>query len=440
MTIVRPALRLLPALLAALCLGMPAGAEDDGWRPLFNGEDLFGWERVNCPPETFTVRDGMIICSGEPYGLLRTDRMYENFVLELEWRHMEPQGNSGLFIWSNPLPAVGQPFSRAIEVQILDGRNTENYTSHGDIFGIHGATMEPRHPHPNGWMRSLPSEWRSNPSPEWNHYRVTCNDGAIALEVNGEEVNGATNAHFRKGYIILESEGAETHFRNLRIRELPSTGAGPDETAPEAEPFEVLYSGLDLRGWTHGAGDEDGWEVADWRLLASGGEDELELWTEREFEDFALICDWRFASSGESAARPVILPNGEYAASEDGPEEQEVMDAGRGGLYLRGSADAAIDMWCWPIGSGGIRAYAGDEAQPAEVREALTPRANADNTPGQWNRFELTMRGGELTVVLNGETVIEDADVPGVPSSGPIGLWRAEGGMEFANIFVMELD
>jgi hypothetical protein len=136
----------LPTLLAALCLGLPASViraeeNDDDWVPLFNGQDLSGWVQVNCAPETFTVRDEMIICTGEPMGILRTDRMYENFILELEWRHMEPRGNSGLFVWSNPLPAVGRPFSRAIEIQILDGRNSENYTSHGDIFGIQGATM-----------------------------------------------------------------------------------------------------------------------------------------------------------------------------------------------------------------------------------------------------------------------------------------------------------
>jgi hypothetical protein len=36
--------------------------------------------------------------------------------------------------WADPLPARGQPFLRAIEVQVLDGRETPFYTSHGDIF------------------------------------------------------------------------------------------------------------------------------------------------------------------------------------------------------------------------------------------------------------------------------------------------------------------
>ena len=95
---------------------------DDGFRPLFNGKDLTGWVPVNVAPETFTVRDGMIVSTGKPTGVMRTDRQYENFVIELEWRHLQPGGNAGLFVWSDALPAVGVPFTRSFEVQILDGQ------------------------------------------------------------------------------------------------------------------------------------------------------------------------------------------------------------------------------------------------------------------------------------------------------------------------------
>src|SRR6516225_2692544 len=205
------------AALAALALtGSGSLRADDGFRPLFNGRDLAGWVPVNVAPETFRVRDGMIVSTGKPTGVLRTDRPYENFVLELEWRHMQPGGNAGLFVWSDALPAVGVPFTRSFEVQILDGHDGPNYTSHGDVFGIWGATMTPDRPHPAGWMRSLPIEKRARPSPEWNHYQVSCQDGVLKLAVNGKEVSGASHCVPRKGYICLESEGSECHFRNIR--------------------------------------------------------------------------------------------------------------------------------------------------------------------------------------------------------------------------------
>src|SRR5215468_1672538 len=72
------------------------------FHPLFNGLNLAGWSVVNGAPSTWTVKDGQLVCSGKPIGVLRSDRMYENFVLELDWQHAKAGGNSGLFVWSDP--------------------------------------------------------------------------------------------------------------------------------------------------------------------------------------------------------------------------------------------------------------------------------------------------------------------------------------------------
>src|SRR4051794_32160986 len=74
---------------------------------LFNGKDLSGWVNVNCAPDTWQVRDGMIICSGKPRGFLRTAEMYQNYRLELEWRHLKSKGNSGVMVYADALPQVG---------------------------------------------------------------------------------------------------------------------------------------------------------------------------------------------------------------------------------------------------------------------------------------------------------------------------------------------
>src|SRR6187401_1870368 len=159
---------LLVLLMAA---AFPALAADEaGFVPLFNGRDLTGWVNANCAPETWSVRDGVIHCTGRPTGALRTTRQYEKFILEAEWRHLSDGGNSGIFIWGTPIAAPGVPFLRGIEVQVLDhgydakGKN-EWYTTHGDIFPIHGATMKPLGR--SKGQRAFPSEERSKPSPEW---------------------------------------------------------------------------------------------------------------------------------------------------------------------------------------------------------------------------------------------------------------------------------
>src|SRR5688500_19377177 len=80
-----------------------AFAADEEFTPLFNGKDLSNWVNVNCAPGTWSVQDGIIHCTGIPTGLLRTDRMYENYILELEWKHMKKGGNAGLFVHSNAI-------------------------------------------------------------------------------------------------------------------------------------------------------------------------------------------------------------------------------------------------------------------------------------------------------------------------------------------------
>src|SRR5262249_11224563 len=105
-------------LFALLCWPRAIPAGDDGFVPMFNGKDLTRWVNVNCAPETFCVKAGMIITTGKPTGFLRTTRQYENFILEFEWFHVNTKavGNSGLFVWGDPLPAQGTGYTRGIEV------------------------------------------------------------------------------------------------------------------------------------------------------------------------------------------------------------------------------------------------------------------------------------------------------------------------------------
>ena len=248
----------LTATLLALAAG-PAWPRTTAFVPLFNGKDLTGWVNVNCAPETFTVKDGMIVTTGMPTGVLRTEKQYENFILELEWKHIASRGgNAGLFVWGDPLPAP----RHAVHARHRGAgprrpaKTDGDYTSHGDIFSIQGATLKPDRPHPNGWERCLPSEHRCKPAGEWNHYRVECNDGVIKLAVNGKDVSGGSECNPRKGYICLESEGSECHFRNIKIKELPSTNPKPEEIADVAQGFVPLYTGLDLRGWKQDAGPQ----------------------------------------------------------------------------------------------------------------------------------------------------------------------------------------
>jgi hypothetical protein len=414
---------------------------EPGFVPLFNATDFSGWRLVNTGWGTWQARDGMIVCTGKPIGLLRTDRMYENFVLEMEWKHLDPKGNAGLFVWSDALPAVGAPFSRSVEVQVMVGAEGEWFTSDGDIFPIWGAAMTPENPRPTGGDRAFPTENRMKPHGEWNHYRVECNNGEISLAVNGKVVTRGRNASPRKGYIVLESEGTEIHFRNLKIKELPASSPGiePRHVASADEGFVPLYNGVDFEGWEFGPEHEGHWKAADWKIGFDG--EGSDLWTTGSYKDFVLIADWRWTGQPKETERPLILTSGEQAKNPDGtPKTVKVMDAGDSGIYLRGSSKSQVNIWCWPVGSGEVYGYRTDAAMPAEVRAGVTPKLVADNPIGKWNRFVITMKGERLTVVLNGKTVIENASLPGVASDGPIALQMHHAPIEFANLLIKELE
>jgi hypothetical protein len=360
-----------------------ASAQEPKFTPLFNGRDLAGWFNINCAPGTWSVKDGMIHTTGAPICELRTERMYENFILELEWQHLKPQGNAGVFVWADALPARGEPFLRAIEVQVLDGRNTENYTSHGDVFAIHGAKMTPDRPHPNGWPRSLPKERRAKPAGQWNTYRITARDGKITLAVNGADVSGGYDISPRKGYIALESEGSPALFRNLRIAELPSSGAlAPEHVASTDDGFRALYNGLDLTGWRATGG---GWTPKDWTLVysASAGRGGSGLVSADDYGDFSLIVDWRIPKEAAS-----------QAAAANGSAAKEAVRL------------AVI---------------------PTTLTTEILPA-------GEWNRSVYTVRGKQLTVTLNGKTVVESTGHEN-PPRGRIVLQPA-GDIEIANVFV----
>ena len=208
------------------------------WRSLFNGKDLSGWVDVNTSKDTWYVKDGMLICRGKPIGVMRSDRQYENFILHIEWRHMEAGGNSGVFVWSNAVPGRNR-LPLGMEVQMLEldwvniharnGKKPPIAYVHGELFGAGGLKATPDNPRGS---RSKSIENRCRPRGEWNYYDVVCVDGTVKLSVNGKFVNSIRNSSIRKGYICLESEGAEIHFRNIKIMELPPGVTTAEQTAP----------------------------------------------------------------------------------------------------------------------------------------------------------------------------------------------------------------
>ena len=232
---------MLLRFLLFISLYIPLQAEETQipqWKDLFNGKDLTGWVDVNTSDKTWSVKDGILICSGKPIGVMRSEKQYENFILHIEWKHMKAGGNSGVFAWCDAIPGKNR-LPKGMEIQMLDlewvtlrtknGKGPHKGYVSGELFGAGGLKAIPDNPRGS---RSMSYEFRCKGKGEWNTYVVVCVDGTIKLSINGKFVNGMRESSVRKGYLCLESEGSEIHFRNIKIMELQSGRATAKQTAP----------------------------------------------------------------------------------------------------------------------------------------------------------------------------------------------------------------
>ncbi len=231
-----PRLFLLGVLASSLAFADPANPVIDdtqpGWRAL--AQDDF--TKVNSDDDTWTWKDGVLMCTGQPVSVMRTKKSLRNFELVVEWMHEKPAGNSGVFVWTTPesiekLAAAGKPgLPQGIEVQVLDhaftdqmkaaGKDTDWFTTNGDVFPV-GVKMKPFPPLSPNASRSFPRKHLAKGHGEWNQFYIRAINGEVRLWVNGEEVSGGTACDPASGYLCLESEGSPIQFRKLRIRELP---------------------------------------------------------------------------------------------------------------------------------------------------------------------------------------------------------------------------
>ncbi len=218
--------------------------------------------------------------------------------------------------------------------------------------------------------------------------------------------------------------------------------------------FTSLFNGKDLTGWKIPEGDNGHWKVVDGAIdydSASEAKGDRNLWTQKEYGDFILKLDWRIKRTSGLYDVPIVLQDGSTLTDANGKRITIKMPNADSGIYLRGVPQAQVNIWCWPVGSGEVYSYRNSNKYPQAIRAGVTPRINADNPVGQWNSYIIIMVQDRLTVILNNKMVLENAQLPGVPERGPIGLQHHGGPrkdgtlspasslMQFRNIWIKEL-
>jgi hypothetical protein len=213
------------AALFVLGLGLlPVGdsvADEAATVKLFNGKDLTGWKRFldpkakdANPDNVWTVKDGVITCAGKPAGYIITEKEYENYVLKFQWRWGASPGNSGVFVH-----VVGEDkiWPKGVEGQLMASRAGDFWLVGDFKLKVDQKRQDAKTPRHYFRVKVNEKDEIEKPVGEWNQYVVTCKGDTVKLEINGHVVNEGTEAELTKGKILLQSEGAEIHFRNIEL-------------------------------------------------------------------------------------------------------------------------------------------------------------------------------------------------------------------------------
>lgn len=413
----------IAAITASLSLTAAFGAVEEGFTPLFNGEDLTGWKIIGQQGPGYVVQDGTIVCPANGGGNLFTEKEYSNFILRFDVK-ISPAGNNGVGIRA---PYGGDAAYKGMEIQVLDNEHKvyeklQPWQYHGSVYGIFPAKR--------GYQKNA-GEWNTEEiMADGRNIKVTLN-GTVILE---ENLNTVTDPNVilhhpgmlrDTGHIGFLGHGCEVEFRNIRIKELPYSTK--DNVAPAG--FTALFDGKDLDGWkglvadpptrakmsaeelatAQKAADQrmrDHWKVVDGALEFDGKGDSL--CTAKDYADFELLVDWKILEKGDS------------------------------GIYLRGSPQVQIwDIKNFNLGSGGLY---NNQKNPSK------PLLCADKPIKEWNSFRILMIGEKVTIYLNNQLVVNNTTMENywernkpIYPTGQIELQNHGNNLWFKNIYIREI-
>jgi hypothetical protein len=208
---------LIIILLAITNIAMAQnGSENKETIQLFNGKDLSNWvfklkDPSIDPASVFTVSNGVIHISGNPFGYMRTKDAYSDYKLHVEWRWPSEATNSGVFLHAQQPDTI---WLKCVECQLQAGNA-------GDFVCMNGADMTERTDMSKVFVKKLAAS-SEKPTGEWNTMEVVCKANTIEVSVNGIVQNKGTNVSLSEGSICLQSEGKDIEFKNVFLTNLES--------------------------------------------------------------------------------------------------------------------------------------------------------------------------------------------------------------------------
>jgi hypothetical protein len=318
--------------------------------------------------------DGVLVFDGKGRSLC-TAKDYGDFEMLVDWK-IEKNGDSGIYLRGSP------------QVQIWDTANR----SVGAEVGSGGLYNNQKNP-------SKPSKCADKPVGEWNTFRITMIGERVTVILNEELVvdnvilenywNRFDAQKYRDrpiyptGQIELQNHGNFLYFRNIYIREIPrEKGTNKLSEQEQKEGFALLFNGTDLAGWTGGS---KGYLVRDGLLIVDPSQGGGNLYTEREYGDFVFRFEFRL-TPGANNGVGIRVPKGGQASY--------------GGMEIQILDDK----------SPRYRGWLKDYQHHGSIYGVVPAKTGYLKPVGEWNYEEIIAKGNQITVKVNGTTIV-DADI-----------------------------
>jgi hypothetical protein len=418
-------------LAIVLCVGTSgiAQAEDNvpppGFKALFNGKDLTGWQIIVEPPQkkgktaeqiaalqktaneklkSWSIRDGVLHYDGKGNSL-QTIKDYGDFELWCDWK-IGPKGDSGIYVRGSP------------QIQIWDPADRPEGS--GGLFN-------------NAKNPNKPSKCADKPIGEWNTFRVVMKGEKVSVWLNGElVVDNVTMENYwdRKedpnkpipatGPIELQHHGNPLEFKNIYVKEL-APGSAARGTDAKSDGVAKLFNGRDMTGWTHVLSKddvklEDVWSVSDGMIICKGTPSGY-IRTKDEFENYTLTLEWRWKPGSIGGNSGVLVHSTTPKAIGVWPKSIEVqLAAGNAGDFWVIGTDLDVE----------------NEAARKKDRRHLNLTDDSEKPPGEWNKMEVVCKGNEITVKVNGDLVNHATNC--TVTKGAISLQSEGAEVHFRNI------
>lgn len=389
-------MRTLACLMIFSCLSTAVPAEvktPEGFRPLFNGESLEGWHGMphfnpdqlaamsdedraakmeewnQSVSEHWKVADGAIVNDGHG-AYLTTDESFRDYILLIDYKTV-PKADSGIYLKNTP------------QVQIWDHTNESVFKLGADKGS--GALWNNREGSPGKY----PPKVMDKPFGEWNSFKIRQIGARTTVWMNGTKVvdNAIMENYWDKdrkiplrpeGQIQLQTHGGEISWKNIFIKELSPEESLKVLVSEREDGFESVFNGENLDGWK---GAVDNYEAVDGVIRCKKGKGGT-LFTDEVFEDFKVSVQIKIPPAGNNGL--AIRYPGEGNPAYAGMTELQVLDSEH-------EKYAKLDTRQYHGSAYGMAA-----ATRGYLREA-----------GEWNYQEVTVKGSEITVELNGNIILQ---------------------------------